>query len=719
MNLYITAFIVMFYVVIQGAVDTSKIPLRIPKLETAPKLDGSLDDEVWSHAITIDDFLQRAPREGALPTERTAVYIYYTSSCIYIGLKAFDSQPSKISASTMKRDDLSITENDQFVVVIDSYNSNRNGYWFSTNPLGARVDAQFFDEGEIWEDNWNGIWNCKSAITPEGWSSEIEIPFSTLRYENKDEVIMGMNFFRRIIRTNEQIFSPLIPLSVPYGTPRVSLAKKFLFTGIDYGRNLTLQPYALEKFTAGKGNKFDNNSGYGFDLRYNITDNIVSNLSYNIDFAQAEVDDQQINLSRFGYFYPEKRDFFLENSGIFAVGVLGENQVYFSRKIGLREVSPDNHSAIPILYGMKMTGKLNDFNIGLMNLQVKGEKELPAQNYSVARVKYELPNFYLSGMMTNISDKSKIANTFAADLCSKVFGDAAFYGFAALASTSVKRTNIADDASYLLSLYQSGERTAFLLEYMHTGRNYEPEMGYVKWKGVDRYRIDITMPWYIEKEFLRKISPRILSLNYFNLNGKHEFYQQLLQLDFESQSEDILSISAAKYFENIPYDYNIFKTDILSKGEYEYNRFNLSINSKRGRSVSGSFVLNFGEFYSGNMLEVNPSFSWKINRNITLLQFYLTDIVSLEGNHFTTRLYRSGINYSFNTAWTLGCSFQYNNSTESVGANLRMSYIPSDGVAFYLILNSNTEKLTMLGSSSLTEETSKIVLLKFNYLFRI
>lgn len=717
-TLYILIFLSLF--ASKEIYSNNKTKLNaIPKHNNNPKIDGILDEEIWKHSLVIDDFLQRIPKEGAVPSERTVVHIFYNSTSLFVGLQAFDSEPGKISASVMRRDDFSLIENDQFVIAIDSYNDGRNGYWFSTNPLGVKVDAQFFDEGEIWESNWDGIWNCEAAINEYGWSAEIEIPFSTLRFNNSEEVIMGINLFRRIIRTNEQIFSPLIPLSAPYGTPKVSLANKFIFAGIANSRNLTLQPYVIGKYISGKNADMDKDGDFGFDLRYNITDNFVTNLSYNIDFAQAEVDDQQINLTRFNLFYPEKRDFFLENSGIFSVGMPAENEIFFSRKIGLHEKSPNNFSPIPILFGLKTTGKLSGFNFGVMNLQTKSAENLPSQNFTVARIKYELANSYMSAITTNIVGKNNFANTSAVDFYTKLFGDAGLYGFAALTSNSSKKTNIGNGSSLFLNLYQLGDRASFSFNYMYIGNNYKPELGFVNWKGVNRYNAIISTPLYSETETIRRIIPRFNSLFIFNLDGKREYNKQTLQLDFEFQSDDLLTIYANKYFENIPNMYNIFKSHILQKGEYDYYRCGLSINSKPGRFFSGNLNLSLGEFYDGNMIEVNPSINWKVNKNLTITQFYSTNFVELQSGKFTTQLFRTVFNYSFNTRLSLSGSVQYNNSSETVLLNLRAAYIPSDGIAVYLIINSNTENSELFRETILSEETSKMVLLKFNYLFKI
>jgi hypothetical protein len=200
-----------------------------PRITTSPHIDGILDEEVWKRALVVSDFIQRLPREGSIPSERTEMRIMYSDRSLFLGFIAYDSHPEKIVATVFKRDDWDVTQNDQLAFAIDSYNDGRNGYWFSTNPLGARVDAQFANEGDLWEDNWNGIWECKTKINPDGWVAEIEVPFSTLRFKKADVNVMGINLFRRIVRTNEQIFAPLIPLQLSNGTPNVSAARKYQF----------------------------------------------------------------------------------------------------------------------------------------------------------------------------------------------------------------------------------------------------------------------------------------------------------------------------------------------------------------------------------------------------------------------------------------------------------------------------------------------------------
>src|SRR5262245_23599802 len=389
-----------------------------PRITSSPHIDGILNEEVWKRALVVSDFIQRLPREGSIPSERTEMRVLYSETSLFLGFIAYDSQPEQIVATVFKRDDWDITQNDQLAFAIDSYNDGRSGYWFSTNPLGARVDAQFANEGDLWEDNWNGIWECKARINSTGWTAEIEIPFATLRFRNGPENIMGINLYRRIIRTNENLFAPLIPLRYLNGTPNVSVARKYKFIGIHGGDQLYVKPYALGGYSSDTISSASAKNA-GADVRYQITNSLISNVSVRTDFSETEVDDRQINLTQFSLFFPEKRDFFLESSSNFQFGIPGQTEMFFSRRIGLSE---DATQAVPMLIGGKLTGKVGGLDLGVLNVQTEATNLDRAENFSVIRLKQSIgPRSYFGGIFTNRTGNGESDQTYGLDLNQYLF----------------------------------------------------------------------------------------------------------------------------------------------------------------------------------------------------------------------------------------------------------------------------------------------------------
>jgi len=479
------------------------------------RIDGVLDEEVWKQALVIADFVQRLPKEGTEPTKRTEMRMLYTRTNLYLGFRAYDSRPEKIVATVMKRDDFDLVQNDQLAFAIDSYDDGRNGYWFSTNPLGARVDAQFGNEGDLWESNWNGIWNCKTRMDTQGWTAEIEIPFSTLRFRKAEENIMGINLFPRIIRTNEQIFAPLIPLQLSNGTPNVSAARKYRFEGIQGAEHLFIKPYGLSGFSSETGSTAVEKNA-GIDARYQVTNSLISNFSLNMDFAEADVDDRQVNLTRFPLFFPEKREFFLESAGNFLFGVPGETEIFFSRRIGLSE---DSSETIPILFGARLTGKLRAVDIGILDVQSRSDScrnevfEVcslrPRENFSVLRLKAGMASrSYVGGIITNrLTESASSSQSYGVDMNLYLWNEIFLSGFAAGVHSPDRNGDFLDSAAFDLNLSRGGERTSFQIRYTDIAEDFIPAIGFVQRLDTRRFLGSLFIPYYRKQGALLSLTP--------------------------------------------------------------------------------------------------------------------------------------------------------------------------------------------------------------------
>jgi hypothetical protein len=470
--------------------------------EKPPVIDGNIDEPIWKQALVVSDFLQRYPTEGAEPSEQTEIRLLYTRQSLFIAFRAYDRNGKAITATVMQRDNSDIVNNDQFAFAIDSYNDGRNGYWFSTNPLGARVDAQFFEEGDNWEPNWNGIWNCQAKMDANGWTAEIEIPFSTLRFTRGTTNVMGINFFRRIIHTNESLFAPLIPLKYSNGTPNVSIARKYVFENIEGDHPWNLKPHVISGVAqTALSTTADHDAG--LDVRYSLTDSLRTNISLNTDFAEAEVDERQINLSRFRLFYPEKRDFFLENAGSFQFGTPGETEVFFSRRIGLT----DEGDTVPMIFGGKLTGKLSRFELGLLNAQTNETNQMPGENFSVFRAKAAAGNrSYVGGIFTNRYMNGTGTQTgYGFDCNLYLKEEIALNAYATTASGS----SLKDDSAVSVALGRGGERTSFRVAFTEIGSTFNPPIGFVERTGIQRWDGFLFRPFYVTSKWLRSVTPGI------------------------------------------------------------------------------------------------------------------------------------------------------------------------------------------------------------------
>jgi len=392
-------------------------------VNSAPELDGEVqNDEVWVDIEPITDFWQTTPYEGKAASERTEVRIVYTTNTLYFGVICFDRQPDQIIISDSRRD-ASLETTDSFRFILDTYRDGQNGFVFGTNPVGIEYDAQITEEGQGSTGfgrggrqrrgsggginlNWDASWEVRTKVSEFGWSAEFAIPFRSIRYSNSSEQIWGINFQRIIARRQEKAYWVRLPRQ--YNLYRVSMAGTLTGLNLENPHHLQMIPYALAQGSR-DFSQVDNTlqllNDIGFDLKYGVTTSLTLDATYNTDFAQVEVDEQQVNLNRFSLFFPEKRPFFLENAGLFSVGVPNQIDLFFSRRIG---IGPDEES-IPILGGARLSGEIGGMKLGILNMQTKSEKDItPANNFAAARLKRELPNRTFLGMLFTDRVKSKI-----------------------------------------------------------------------------------------------------------------------------------------------------------------------------------------------------------------------------------------------------------------------------------------------------------------------
>jgi Domain of unknown function (DUF5916) len=685
-----------------------------PRITNSPHLDGILNEDVWKNALIVSDFIQRLPREGLVPSERTEMRVLYTETSLFLGFIAYDSHPEKIIATVFKRDDGDITQNDQLAFAIDSYNDGRNGYWFSTNPLGARVDAQFANEGDLWEDNWNGIWECKTKINSDGWVAEIEIPFSTLRFKKTDVNIMGINFFRRIVRTNEQIFAPLIPLQLSAGTPNVSAARKYQFEGIQEGEKLFVKPYGLSGFSAETQNT-EAEKDAGLDVRYQLTNSLISNFSANMDFAEADVDDRQVNLTRFRLFFPEKREFFLESAGNFQFGIPGETEIFFSRRIGLTEDSLDT---VPILFGAKLTGKIKNWDIGTLDVQTRSNNLFPSENFSVLRLKSGISaRSYIGGIVTNrTTEDLQSSQTYGLDMNIYLWKETFLSGFATGVYSSKSKQKFLDSSAFDLNLYRGGERTSFRIRYTNIATEFDPAIGFVQRPDTRRFLANLFQPFYTKSGSLLSLTPGFELIREENHAGTLMFLYQQASFKTLFQSEDQFRFFVNRSEEYVPEEFPVFREISVPVGRYVANRFGLEASTKPGRKLSGALTVSNGGFYGGSRFELSPSLFWKMNRYVTLSQTFISNFVDDAPEDFNLYITRTRISYSLNTSFSIASILQYDNSSQKIGFNCRASYMFKEGTELFVVYNEIQDERI---DSQITPPRNRSLLIKFTYLLRI
>src|SRR5213592_1585076 len=469
-------------------------PLRTAsasRIDLAPKLDGTLDDPIWQQASAIDNFLQREPFEGQPSTEKTEVRILYSKHEVYFGITCFDSDPKRIVATELRRD-VSQELDDYFEIIIDSAHDRRNAYVFQINPLGTQRDAQITEEQRTdsstgdGDSGWDGVWTSEARVTKEGWTATIGIPFSTLNFMRSRDVVWGINFKRFIRRKNEQdLWSGWRRI---YGAARISQAGELHgVSEIGSGRLFIVKPYGLLGFShfplsaAGTGLTPGTSALYtgGVDVKLGLRSNLVANLTANTDFADADVDTQQFNLTPYKLFFPEKRQFFLENAGIFNFAMGGSGDLlFFSRQIG---IDPVTGQQVPMNGGGKITGSLAGFDVGIMDASTRSSGPNPYANYAVFRLKRSLPGGSYVGFMGIDKRAGNTAPPFnqsgGVDTRIVLMKDLVLTGYAAQTRSplvSGGQTNLGAGLNYKNSWVE------FSAERRKIGPNFNPEVGFLE-----------------------------------------------------------------------------------------------------------------------------------------------------------------------------------------------------------------------------------------------
>ncbi len=454
-------------------------------------MDGTLNDPLWVRAAPISNFLQREPYEGQSPTEQTEVRIFYTKHEVYFGITCFDSDPSGIVATELRRD-VSQELDDYFEIIIDSAHDRRNAYVFQVNPLGTQRDALITEEQRTdtgvgdGDPGWDGVWTSEARLTKQGWTATVSIPFSTLNFMQSRDVVWGINFKRFIRRKNEEdLWSGWRRV---FGAARIGEAGELRgISDIGSGRLFIVKPYGLTGFShfpssaLGTGLTPGTTALYtgGVDVKLGLRSNVVANLTANTDFADADVDSAQFNLTPYKLFYPEKRQFFLENAGVFNFPLGGDSGdlLFFSRQIG---IDPITGQEVPINGGGKVTGSLGNFELGIMNVETRRSGPNPYANYAVMRVKRSLWGGSYVGVM-GIDKRSgnpldSFNQTVGADTRLVFFNNLVVNGYAAQTRTPgflSGQTNLGVGFDYQANWLE------VFAQHRRVGPNFNPEVGFL------------------------------------------------------------------------------------------------------------------------------------------------------------------------------------------------------------------------------------------------
>ncbi len=699
------------------------------RVQTPPAVDGDvLKDPAWARAKPTTGFWQTRPDAGQPASERTEVRIVYTTEAIYFGVICYDRRPEAIIVSDSRRD-APLDETDSFQIILDTYHDRLNGFVFGTNPAGIEYDGQVTNEGVGtsfggrrqrggsgggFNINWDASWEVRTQVGDFGWSAEFAIPFRTLRYGRGASQTWGVNFQRNIRRRKETAF--WAPLPRQFDLYRLSMAG--LLTGIEIRnqRNLKLTPYVLGEvrrdFTQQSRPDWQRNAG--FDLKYGITPSLTLDATYNTDFAQVEVDEQQINLNRFNLFFPEKRPFFLENAGLFAVGSPGEVEMFFSRRIG---IAPDG-GAVPIVGGIRVSGKVGPASVGLLNMQTEAVAGvIQANNFTVVRVRQELPNRSAVGMIfVNRQGTGRQAadndynRTFAADGRWGIGKFGLVSGFLARTWTPGMRGD--QHALKLAGRYDS-QGWMLVAGYTEVADNFNPEVGFLQRKGFRKPEFLIMRRIRPRRFFgLQELRPHVSFRGFWNFQGFQETGFLHFHNHFEWKNGYELHTGVNFTREGVTEPFEIFPGVVVPAGTYDHMETQLVGFTNQGAWLSFRVHANIGGFFGGHRISAIPTMRMRLGDTFNTELSWNRNDIHLPWGSFVTNLVRARISYSFTPRIFVQGLLQYNDRVDVWSTNLRFGWLHAANTGLFVVFN---ETRDLEGIVLPTRNRSLIV--KYSHIF--
>ena len=715
--------------------------------EQPPTLDGNvLDDPAWTTAAAASGFRQTAPDEGQPATERTEVRIIFASGTLYVGVVCYDSEPAAIIMSDSRRDS-SMADADSFMMVLDTFRDRQNGFVFGTTPAGQEYDGQVINEGGDrggfrqaggggftrgsgggFNLNWDGAWQVRTEISDIGWSAEFAIPFRTVRYPAREAQSWGVNFQRNIRRRNETAYWAPIPRQ--YNLYRLSLAGQISGLTAPVGRtsNLQVTPYVVGELasrTGASGDRATTVGAVGGDLKYSVTSGLTLDATYNTDFAQVEVDDQQINLDRFNLFFPEKRPFFLENAGAFSVSNTGpasgrnhgQTELFFSRRIGIS----DDGAQIPILAGARLSGKVSDsLTVGFLNMQTEDVGGVAAaNNFTVARLRQDLPNrSSVGGLFVNRQATGSRAGagdynrTYAADGRWGIGQSTMVQGF--VGRTRTPGYTGRDHAMSLSATYDS-QTWRIISGYQENGADFNPEAGFVRRLGGFR-KYDFGMNYTGRPDGflkLQEISPHGSFTRFWNFDGVMETTHVHLHYDGEFENSSSAGVAYNGRSERVFETFDISNIPVMP-GRYDWGELVYNFDYDRSAPVSAGIRTTFGGFFGGNIVTIRPSVRARYGETLNLSLSYSRNDIKLPLGSTVTNLTSVRAGYNFSPRLFVQTLLQHNDSARLWSMNFRFGWLQDANTGLFLVYNETEGILDYVPAGA-----GRSVILKYSYLFDV
>ena len=696
-----------------GDITVRAIPLDVPL-----QFDGVLDEPVYRNFSPATDFIQQEPDEGLPATDQTELWVLFDADALYVTVRCWSEYPDRIIANEMQRDGQGIFGNETISILLDTFYDRRNGFEFKTNALGGLFDGTIVGERNSNRD-WNGVWDVRTAYFEQGWTIEMAIPFKTLRYRASGTQIWGINVQRRVASKNETSFLTPMPAALSYSAVNTfSLAATLVGLRVpESGSRMEIKPYAISDattdFRAAASALTNLGADAGVDVKYGVTQGLTADFTYNTDFAQVEVDEQQVNLTRFDLFFPEKREFFLEGQGLFDFGpgrrsgpmassfwFQGERYgsitpvLFFSRRIGLNQ-----GKAVPIRGGGRLTGKTGPYSIGLLNVQTGAEPSTGTvpTNFSVVRLKRDvLRRSSVGALFTGRSvsiDQNGTNRVYGVD------GDLGFYDnlrintYLARSETPEYRS---DDLSYEARLDYSGDKWGVTVDHLSVGKNFNPEVGFVRRTDFHRNLASF------------RVTPRPRSLDMvrrFLLEGSVDYtvdgagvletriQRGLLAAEFDNG--DRLFIGVTDNYEYLKEPFQIAPHIEVPVGGYSFVTKRVVYAAANQRAVSGGLTFDRGGFFGGTRTSLGY-FNGRavLSSRLSLEPSISFNWINLPQGKFLTQLVAVRSTYALTPRMFAAAIVQYNSSAEALGTNIRFRWEYQPGSELFVVYTDERNTFT-------------------------
>ena len=693
----------------------SQEKVKIKRLYTAIEFDGVPGEEAW---LSLDNFplTMHKPNFGNQPSEESDVRIGYDDEFLWVGASLYMKDASKIYAATKKRDEM-LFDFDAFGIVLDSYNDNETALAFYTAPTGLRTDYTIANDAAGgmgpggpggMNKSWDTFWDVKTTSDDQGWYVEMRIPFSSLKFKPENDVAtMGLIITRNISANNETDSYP--PIDPKYGftaTMKPSQARKISIEGARPSRPVYISPYAI----AGYSQEYEPNEdetdytkedypeyNMGLDVKYNINSNLTLDLTANTDFAQVEADDQQVNLTRYSLFFPEKRKFFQERSSLFDFSLGGRaDNLFYSRNIGLVD-----GQQIRIYGGARLTGKVGNWDLGVLDMQTAAHEEIAGENFGVIRGRRQVinPHSYVGGIFTSrIGMDGKQNFSYGLDGIFRLFGDDYLnVKWAQSYDTDIDSKLSSLDPSFILLNWErrSEEGFAYDLNYSYAGTKFNPGIGFIMRPGVHGGMVRMLYGWIPGEE---------AKLFNYNVNVRFNRYMRIedgllesmeLSPGFEINTKKNIhaEISTETAWEGVQYDFHLSDSILIEAGDYTFTALELRFGTSEAKRISLRGDANLGQFYDGNRYGFRTQFNLNFSSSFILSPGYEFNHLTFPDRESNDMMNIHAVNLRgqimFSTKFSANFLAQYVNTEDDFIGNFRLRYNPREGNDFYLVYNDN------------------------------